>query len=74
MSGSPTDSADDTNTEQEGHPKMSKTDVTAPARLLAVEVLLAEPELLGNDALETDLYILRENLQTTVRPVASAGN
>jgi hypothetical protein len=53
---------------------MSKTDVTAPARLLAVEVLLAEPELLGNDALETDLYILRENLQTTVRPVASAGN
>ncbi|HEX3962176.1 MAG TPA: hypothetical protein VHZ03_37030 [Trebonia sp.] len=29
-----------------------KTDITAPARLLAVEVLLAEPELLGNDALE----------------------
>jgi hypothetical protein len=38
-------------------------DATAKARLLAVEVLLAEPELLGNDALETDLYILRDHLQ-----------
>jgi hypothetical protein len=38
-------------------------DATATARLLAVEVLLAEPELLGNDALETDLYILRDQLQ-----------
>jgi hypothetical protein len=44
-------------------------DTTAKARLLAVEVLLAEPELLGNDALETDLYILRDQLQedSTVR-------
>ena len=33
------------------------------ARLLAVEVLLANPEALGNDALETDLYILRDQLQ-----------
>jgi hypothetical protein len=33
------------------------------ARLLAVEVLLASPEALGNDALEGDLYILREQLQ-----------
>lgn len=33
------------------------------ARLLAVEVLLADPEALGNDALESDLYILREELQ-----------
>jgi hypothetical protein len=38
-------------------------DTTAKARLLAVEVLLAEPELLGNDALETDLYFLRDQLQ-----------
>ena len=38
-------------------------DTTAKARLLAVKVLLAEPELLGNDALETDLYILRDQLQ-----------
>jgi hypothetical protein len=37
-------------------------DITARARLLAVEVLLAEPELLGNDALEADLYILRDAL------------
>jgi hypothetical protein len=32
------------------------------ARLLAVEVLLADPEALGNDALETDLYLLRDPL------------
>jgi hypothetical protein len=35
------------------------------ARLLAVEVLLSEPEALGNDALESDLYILRDNLRAT---------
>ena len=34
----------------------------AHARLLAVEVLLADPQSLGNDALETDLYILRDQL------------
>lgn len=50
-----------------GHSMTGRTDVTAPARLLAVEVLLAEPELLGNDALETDLYILRDQLQTLNR-------
>jgi hypothetical protein len=33
------------------------------ARLLAVEVLLADPEALHNDALEADLYILRDQLQ-----------
>jgi hypothetical protein len=32
-------------------------------RLAAVEVLLAEPEKLRNNALETDLYILREQLR-----------
>ena len=32
------------------------------ARLLAVVVLLADPEALGNDALETDLYLLRDQL------------
>jgi hypothetical protein len=35
----------------------------ARTRLLAVEVLLADPESLGNDALETDLYILRDQLR-----------
>ena len=42
-------------------------DATARARLLAVEVLLADPELLGNDALESDLYILREELSARVQ-------
>jgi hypothetical protein len=40
--------------------------VTLPARaarLLAVEVLLADPEALRNDALEGDLYILRDRLR-----------
>ncbi|MGD0705867.1 MAG: hypothetical protein ABSA02_39045 [Trebonia sp.] len=35
------------------------------ARLQAVEVLLADPEALGNDALETDLYLLRDQLTGT---------
>jgi hypothetical protein len=39
-------------------------DTQERARLLAVEVLLAEPEALGNDALEGDLYILRDKLRT----------
>jgi hypothetical protein len=42
-------------------------DATTWARLLAVEVLLADPEALGNDALETDLYILRDQLQDAGR-------
>jgi hypothetical protein len=40
--------------------------ITLPAdaaRLLAVEVLLADPEALDNDALEGDLYILRDKLR-----------
>jgi hypothetical protein len=31
-------------------------------RLLAVEVLLAEPEALGDDVLESCLYLLRDRL------------
>jgi hypothetical protein len=42
------------------------------ARLLAVEVLLADPETLGNDALETDLYVLREQLTGTAGEPTSA--
>jgi hypothetical protein len=38
------------------------------AMLLAVEVLLADPEALRNDALEGDLYILRDQL-TNAEPV-----
>jgi uncharacterized protein (DUF2267 family) len=36
---------------------------TRAARLLAVEVLLAEPETLADDVLESCLYILRDRLQ-----------
>ena len=33
------------------------------ARMLAVEILLAEPEALGDDVLESSLYLLREKLR-----------
>jgi hypothetical protein len=33
------------------------------ARMLATEVLLADPEALGDDVLESCLYILRDRLQ-----------
>lgn len=35
------------------------------ARLLAIEILLADPEALGDDVLESCLYILREKLRAT---------
>jgi len=35
------------------------------ARMLAVEILLAEPEALADDVLESCLYILRERLRAT---------
>lgn len=33
------------------------------ARMLAVEILLADPQSLGDDVLESCLYILRERLR-----------
>jgi hypothetical protein len=33
------------------------------ARMLAVEVLLADPEALADDVLESCLYVLREKLR-----------
>ena len=36
------------------------------ARLLAVELLLAEPEALADDVLESCLYLLRDRLQLKV--------
>ena len=33
------------------------------ARMLAVEILLADPEALGDDVLESCLYILRDRLR-----------
>lgn len=35
------------------------------ARMLAVEILLAEPETLADDVLESSLYILREKLRAS---------
>jgi hypothetical protein len=35
------------------------------ARMLAVEILLTAPEALGDDVLESCLYILREKLRAT---------
>ena len=41
------------------------TRLSAPAaRMLAVETLLADPEALGDDVLESCLYLLRERLRT----------
>jgi len=34
------------------------------ARMLAVEVLLADPEALADDVLESSLYLLRERLRS----------
>jgi hypothetical protein len=42
---------------------MSQPGIVALPRLLAIEVLLAEPEALQDDILESALYILRERLQ-----------
>jgi hypothetical protein len=40
------------------------------ARLLATEVLLAGPEALADDCLESCLYILRDRLQAAIDPAA----
>jgi len=40
--------------------------LSAPAaRMLAVEILLAEPEALEDDVLESCLYVLREKLRAS---------
>lgn len=36
------------------------------AKMVAVEILLADPESLGDDVLESCLYILRERLRTAL--------
>jgi hypothetical protein len=35
------------------------------AKMVAIEILLAEPEALGDDTLESGLYVLRERLRAT---------
>jgi hypothetical protein len=42
---------------------VSQPRIVALPRLLAVEVLLTEPESLGDDVLEACLYILRDRLR-----------
>jgi hypothetical protein len=42
------------------------TGLSAPvARMLAVEILLADPQALADDVLETCLYLLRERLRAS---------
>jgi len=43
---------------------ISQPGIIALPRLLAVEVLLTEPESLGDDVLESCLYILRDRLRS----------
>ena len=44
------------------------TRLSAPAaRMLAVETLLADPEALGDDVLESCLYLLRERMRDPAR-------
>jgi hypothetical protein len=42
---------------------ISQLGIATLPRLLAVEVLLSEPEALEDDVLETCLYFLRDRLQ-----------
>jgi hypothetical protein len=42
---------------------ISQLGITTLPRLLAVEVLLAEPEALDDDVLESCLYMLRDKLK-----------
>lgn len=42
---------------------LSQPGIATLPRLLAVEVLLAEPESLGDDVLESCLYLLRDRLK-----------
>jgi hypothetical protein len=55
----------------------SQLGIATLPRLLAVEVLLSEPEALEDDVLETSLYFLRDRLQggrpTMTRDRDSAG-
>jgi hypothetical protein len=42
------------------------------ARMLAAEILLADPEALGDDVLESCLYILRERLRATAQATSTS--
>jgi hypothetical protein len=53
--------------ESENRVGISQLGIATLPRLLAVEVLLAEPEALQDDVLESCLYILRDRLRGTER-------
>ena len=42
------------------------------AKMLAVEILLADPESLGDDVLESCLYILRDRLNEEIGPATTS--
>jgi len=44
---------------------------TKAARMLAVEILLADPEAIEDDVLESCLYLLRERLREERQPAAT---
>ena len=50
---------------------LSQLEISTLPRLLAVEVLLAEPEALDDDVLESCLYLLREKLTGNAGPGAA---
>jgi hypothetical protein len=43
----------------------------AAAKMVAIEILLADPESLGDDVLEACLYILRERLRAEAGSVGA---
>jgi hypothetical protein len=55
-------------------PAQAIASLPAPAaRMLAVEVLLADPEALGDDVLESCLYLLRERLRVAAGEPSDEG-
>jgi hypothetical protein len=54
-------------------PAQAIATLPAPAaRMLAVEILLAAPEALGDDVLESCLYLLRERMRAAAREPCGA--
>jgi hypothetical protein len=50
-------------------PVQAIASLSAPAaRMLAVEILLADPEALADDVLESCLYLLRDRLRAAADP------
>jgi hypothetical protein len=55
------------------HPAQAIATLPAPAaRMLAVEILLADPEALDDDVLESCLYLLRERMGVAAGSLSDA--